>query len=84
MKKWVFSILTTIIVIPIIASTWHNVQAVWALGEKAKSYEEAYVSVQELSVEQRTANELTKKELDMIQEDQKRQWDLLVKMVDNK
>ena len=84
MKKWLYTTLAAIIITPIIAASWHNIQSIWAMGEKQKTYEDAYVQNIEFVHEQRMANEINQKQLEAMEKDQKMQWKLLDKLIDAK
>ena len=82
MNKWTIGIITSLIVIPTLVFARDNVKEIWALPEKTKKYEEAYVNVQEFVAEQRTANELERQKFELLKEDQERQWQMIIRKYD--
>jgi glucan biosynthesis protein len=47
-KKWAIGVILSIVVIPTLALSWHNIQAIWANPEATKKIEKKVMSHEEL------------------------------------
>ena len=64
MKKYLWAIISTVIIVPAIAFSWHNIQKIWAAPQKIETVEEA---VKENAMIQRQLTDISQRQQTQIE-----------------